>query len=125
MAGPAPWCRVGPTFAYRDGKFTSNPTFAGSTLAYDGNALPRAPKVKLTPYVKVEAPLASGTVTARADYAFQDSYYYNPANDPGSRSEEHTSELQSLMSISYAVFSFKTKKTTRTKNRYSHNTYRE
>src|SRR3546814_21077949 len=75
MAAPAPWFRVGTTFAYLDGKFTSNPTFAGSTLAYDGNALPRAPKVKLTPYVEVEAPLAAGTVTARADYAFQDSYY--------------------------------------------------
>src|SRR3546814_5184092 len=95
MAAPAPWFRVGTTFAYLDGKFTSNPTFAGSTLAYDGNALPRAPKVKLTPYVEVEAPLASGTVTARADYAF--------------RSEEHTSELQSLMRISYAVFCLKKK----------------
>src|SRR3546814_8781895 len=29
---------------------------------------------------------------------------------PGSRSEEHTSELQSLMRISYAVFCLKTKK---------------
>src|SRR3546814_17369975 len=72
MAAPWTWFRVGTTFAYLDGQFTSNPTFAGSTLAYDGNALPRAPKVKLTPYVAVEAPLASGTVTARADYAFQD-----------------------------------------------------
>src|SRR3546814_2649216 len=32
-----------------------------------------------------------------------------------SRSEEHTSELQSLMRISYAVFCLKTKKTTITK----------
>src|SRR3546814_1137223 len=32
-----------------------------------------------------------------------------------SRSEEHTSELQSLMRISYAVFCLKTKKTYRTK----------
>src|SRR3546814_7665053 len=31
------------------------------------------------------------------------------------RSEEHTSELQSLMSISYAVFCLKKKKTTRNK----------
>src|SRR3546814_7267369 len=31
--------------------------------------------------------------------------------DPGERSEEHTSELQSLMRISYAVFCLKTKKT--------------
>src|SRR3546814_11427817 len=33
---------------------------------------------------------------------------------PGSRSEEHTSELQSLMRISYAVFCLKKKKKTRT-----------
>src|SRR3546814_4690423 len=39
------------------------------------------------------------------------------------RSEEHTSELQSLMRISYAVFCLK-KKTT-TKNRIEHNVYDE
>src|SRR3546814_8695204 len=36
---------------------------------------------------------------------------------PDSRSEEHTSELQSLMRISYAVFCLKKKKT----NTYQHN----
>src|SRR3546814_9244312 len=36
---------------------------------------------------------------------------YNPSQD---RSEEHTSELQSLMRISYAVFCLKKKKTTTT-----------
>src|SRR3546814_5835265 len=34
---------------------------------------------------------------------------------PAARSEEHTSELQSLMRISYAVFCLKKKKTTSTK----------
>src|SRR3546814_7040175 len=34
------------------------------------------------------------------------------------RSEEHTSELQSLMRISYAVFCLKKKKTTITKQNY-------
>src|SRR3546814_6456192 len=34
--------------------------------------------------------------------------------DNGSRSEEHTSELQSLMRSSYAVFCLKKKKTTKT-----------
>src|SRR3546814_8249362 len=34
------------------------------------------------------------------------------------RSEEHTSELQSLMRISYAVFCLKKKKYTKTKNKY-------
>src|SRR3546814_4182889 len=35
----------------------------------------------------------------------------------GTRSEEHTSELQSLMRISYAVFCLKKKKTKQTKNK--------
>src|SRR3546814_8212197 len=35
---------------------------------------------------------------------------HQPTNDPGFRSEEHTSELQSLMRISYAVFCLKKKK---------------
>src|SRR3546814_6561484 len=34
-----------------------------------------------------------------------------PGSVPNSRSEEHTSELQSLMRISYAVFCLKNKKT--------------
>src|SRR3546814_7639889 len=38
-------------------------------------------------------------------------YNYNALNDPSAvhRSEEHTSELQSLMSISYAVLCFNQK----------------
>src|SRR3546814_8590776 len=36
----------------------------------------------------------------------------NISADPGDRSEEHTSELQSLMRISYAVFCLKKKKYT-------------
>src|SRR3546814_3486005 len=39
--------------------------------------------------------------------AFADLYRY--VSDPRSRSEEHTSELQSLMRISYAVFCLKKK----------------
>src|SRR3546814_1558142 len=40
----------------------------------------------------------------------------------GMRSEEHTSELQSLMRISYAVFCLKKKKKTKTQNITSHKT---
>src|SRR3546814_13143371 len=36
------------------------------------------------------------------------------------RSEEHTSELQSLMRISYAVFCLKKKKNTNTTNQHTH-----
>src|SRR3546814_7544383 len=35
--------------------------------------------------------------------------YFASNNERGRRSKEHTSELQSLMRISYAVFCFKTK----------------
>src|SRR3546814_8153262 len=38
----------------------------------------------------------------------------------GHRSEEHTSELQSLMRISYAVFCLKKKQTTNTKHTHKH-----
>src|SRR3546814_9369859 len=39
-----------------------------------------------------------------------------PSLDYSHRSEEHTSELQSLMRISYAVFCLKKKKNNKTKN---------
>src|SRR3546814_9285436 len=39
------------------------------------------------------------------------------------RSEEHTSELQSLMRISYAVFCLKKKKSTPNTHQYAHTTY--
>src|SRR3546814_2183679 len=42
-----------------------------------------------------------------------------PLSVTGTRSEEHTSELQSLMRISYAVFCLKKKKT-QDKQQYSH-----
>src|SRR3546814_9203975 len=41
-------------------------------------------------------------------------YFLDPDRDQTSRSEEHTSELQSLMRISYAVFCLKKKKKTKT-----------
>src|SRR3546814_8156643 len=44
------------------------------------------------------------------DYAAAYEYLRKNATDP-KRSEEHTSELQSLMRISYAVFCLKKKKT--------------
>src|SRR3546814_2345148 len=43
-----------------------------------------------------------------------------PPAGPQRRSEEHTSELQSLMRISYAVFCLKKKKTQRQLKHYNH-----
>src|SRR3546814_9572152 len=45
--------------------------------------------------------------------------------DPVDRSEEHTSELQSLMRISYAVFCLKKKKNTKQKNIHNYTKYLE
>src|SRR3546814_3865606 len=44
-------------------------------------------------------------------YATVQGVYRSCLRPPGTRSEEHTSELQSLMRISYAVFCLKKKKT--------------
>src|SRR3546814_5445409 len=43
--------------------------------------------------------------------------------DPTSRSEEHTSELQSLMRISYAVFCLKKKNTSKNKQNNKQKTF--
>src|SRR3546814_6322981 len=44
-------------------------------------------------------------------------------NRTGLRSEEHTSELQSLMRISYAVFCLKKKKKKKQQHTYNNNAY--
>src|SRR3546814_7150381 len=43
-------------------------------------------------------------------HIFQSIYFHDPDGHRVERSEEHTSELQSLMRISYAVFCLKNKK---------------
>src|SRR3546814_1818566 len=45
---------------------------------------------------------------------------FSRSHECGGRSEEHTSELQSLMRISYAVFCLKKKKYNKTHNRDIH-----
>src|SRR3546814_3540710 len=46
-------------------------------------------------------------------------------NEPSLRSEEHTSELQSLMRISYAVFCLKKKKSHNTPKITSHHEHKQ
>src|SRR3546814_5480504 len=53
--------------------------------------------------------LAERPIAAVAAYSAQMAHFV-PALPEGVRSEEHTSELQSLMRISYAVFCLKKKK---------------
>src|SRR3546814_2410998 len=45
-------------------------------------------------------------------------------HETGKRSEEHTSELQSLMRISYAVLCLKKKKDNKTINRHQYNIHK-
>src|SRR3546814_3626965 len=59
--------------------------------------------------------------------ALQDSGKWSALKEAAKRSEEHTSELQSLMRISYAVFCLKKKKTKQNiihndKKSYTHRT---
>src|SRR3546814_5133241 len=51
----------------------------------------------------------SGSTSVEVALKMALGYWFN-IGEPRSRSEEHTSELQSLMRISYAVFCLKTKK---------------
>src|SRR3546814_5130759 len=59
------------------------------------------------PWVNRQASeLADRSVAIQGDLDVQ---WIRPHDEPGWRSEEHTSELQSLMRISYAVFCLKKK----------------
>src|SRR3546814_3031268 len=89
----------------------------------NGNPLTRAPTVSANIAGEYRIPLTSGEIKLRADGSYRSRVYYTPfksnlnSSDPywvfgASRSEEHTSELQSLMRISYAVFCLKTKTNT-------------
>src|SRR3546814_7393154 len=51
-----------------------------------------------------------GTIVCRHDPERSLFHFFRLADATGARSEEHTSELQSLMRISYAVFCLKKKK---------------
>src|SRR3546814_9883166 len=78
----------------------------GGSMDCAGNDLVLAPHFSGYGAVSYEVPVAFGTIFARADMDHRSTVYFEPTN---SRSEEHTSELPSLMRISYAVFFWKTK----------------
>src|SRR3546814_3964655 len=62
--------------------------------------------------------------TAKAAAATaRDGTFRENSPEPSTRSEEHTSELQSLMRISYAVFCLKKNITTRDRESLQHHNY--
>src|SRR3546814_4783912 len=95
-------------------------SFPNHPLLTGGNALP--PNILMIlddsgsmdrSWMWADKDTSSGTSDTVTDRSYvNNSLYYNPAT----RSEEHTSELQSLMRISYAVFCLK-KKTQTTQKR--------
>src|SRR3546814_2798583 len=93
-------------------RFIAQPTLALSTcptLTAKGLA-PR--HVDLRPFILTGATgstIVPGGLTRVA--LTEGSLVVNSSQGGGTRSEEHTSELQSLMRISYAVFCLKTKQT--------------
>src|SRR3546814_7939440 len=69
--------------------------------------------IGITAVFPVELPVALDDLAAVAEQPQRPSRYepIEPHQDFGTRSEEHTSELQSLMRISYAVFCLHKQKT--------------
>src|SRR3546814_4515418 len=86
-----------------DGTVTSSRVVSASPpRVFDREALSAVNRWRFQPI--------SSPVTTRRSIEFK----------PAERSEEHTSELQSLMRISYAVFCLKKKKTTTISNTHIH-----
>src|SRR3546814_6117519 len=96
---------------------------APSTTPMRPMTLPSACVCSVGVTVSVTGALSRKTVMASALPAF---FWISATIAPAEgRSEEHTSELQSLMRISYAVFCLKTKNTTTADTTMNYENYRE
>src|SRR3546814_4817165 len=116
---------LGLSGSYVEAEFDSTLTRPDGTVIEgirDGNRLPSVPKFQMAANATYSFPIdAAGNSNAFVTASFQHvgSRYTQPGdqeNNPRTfvhgftfRSEEHTSELQSLMRISYAVFCLKNK----------------
>src|SRR3546814_5171306 len=92
----------------RSGVFRQYRTFAERPVA--GRASPAVSRANRRPRAErqINAPFCSGTTPIREWCGREDSNFHG-LSPTTTRSEEHTSELQSLMRISYAVFCLKKK----------------
>src|SRR3546814_4674223 len=90
---------TGPLGFYEDA--TQRVPIEAIRLAAD---VPEAERSKLQ-VLRTDTPLFDAVVESRRNR--RDDWYKRPAGHIDLRSEEHTSELQSLMRISYAVFCLK------------------
>src|SRR3546814_8982651 len=76
---------------------------------------------KLTPAHRADLHPAPSRARTIALYSSSVCRTFSSSTTLSARSEEHTSELQSLMRISYAVFCLKKKNTTTVNNKDMHN----
>src|SRR3546814_6771031 len=88
----------------------------GPPRDFAGNDAVRTPKYSFTVGPNFAAAVPGGMFEIGVDYSYNDGYY---------RSEEHTSELQSLMRISYAVFCLQKKNQKKATYIITHNAYYE
>src|SRR3546814_7778509 len=79
---------------------------------------PGATAMSVRPWRSYDATLRASTTSRRPQDALRATVSSTPRKPPD-RSEEHTSELQSLMRISYAVFCLKKKTQTYQKHKPS------
>src|SRR3546814_7588793 len=94
---------------YQRGTYADE-TSASFTVPYSGDAMVIATQISLSAAFAREI---SGFIAGRPDRHLSERQRPSDAARAAAghtRSEEHTSELQSLMRISYAVFCLKTKK---------------
>src|SRR3546814_6271245 len=87
--------------------------FPYTTLFRSAGRCPRAARLS-----EGDVRAAQGADHDRRRHGRAGSMTRNAGKERARRSEEHTSELQSLMRISYAVFCLKKKKTPTTSKRY-------
>src|SRR3546814_5842532 len=86
----------------------------------EGESLMQAAQNNMIPGIDADCGGACACATCHVFVADEWTSRLPPVSENEDRSEEHTSELQSLMRISYAVFCLKKKKT---KHKSHNNTY--
>src|SRR3546814_8867984 len=79
-------------------------------------AMPYVIAAMITPGIMWISNARGNTLRSPSRFAVMTRSKEGPLETSNERSEEHTSELQSLMRISYAVFCLKKKKQTRNRN---------
>ncbi len=72
---------VGGSYTSLDANYTSNATSGTLVLPYNGLRLPRSPESQYTLYVDGEWNLGGGVLAARADYQWQDDFFFDPSNN--------------------------------------------